>query len=303
MTDFKPVSDFLQLLQNTTAFSPEPDEDDLYVPSTHHSSSSIPNAFPSDFIIFSQNAHKGNSTTHAILSVTSSMRPQADIVLIQEPWYGKIGVDTKMAQGNPITTKYGCPNHPDWQAILPSNSSINNRPDVVYYVPHWRNNWTFQQRSDIINSTHLMCLEINSSSPPFLIFNVYNDVDNYAVKAMASLDNILPCTIFLGDFNLHHPVWSRDDNLDKHGENADMLVQLMASNGYSILNEKGVETFFVYRDLGSRPQLYTSTIDLGWVSPDLHHFVSDFKVAPQYSCGSDHFPLITTISYANRRDV
>jgi len=302
MTDFKPQDKFLQLLKNTTAFSPEPDDDDIYDPSSHPTSSSLPDVLPTNFIIFSQNAHKGNSTTHAILNIASSVRPPTDIVLIQEPWYGKIGVDAKMAQGNPITTKYGCPSHPDWQSILPSGSSKTNVPDVIFYVPRRRTNWTFQEHTDVISSNHLMCLEINSSSPPFLIFNVYNDVDNSAVKAMSTLNNILPRAIFTGDFNLHHPVWSKDSNLDKHGEKADKLVELMANNGYSILNEKGVETFFVYRDLGSRPELYTSTIDLTWVSSDLHHFVSDFKVAPQFSCGSDHYPMITTISYANRSD-
>jgi len=30
MTNFKPTDQFLQLLKNTTAFSPEPDEDDLH---------------------------------------------------------------------------------------------------------------------------------------------------------------------------------------------------------------------------------------------------------------------------------
>ena len=123
-----------------------------------------------------------------------------------------------MAQGNPIYDVFGCPKHKDWQAILPSHSSADNHPDVVVYVPSRRTNWTFQQRSDIISINGLMCLEINSSSPPFLVFNVYNDVDNTAADAMMSIRSLLPRTIFLRDFNLHHPIWSRDDNLDKHSE-------------------------------------------------------------------------------------
>ena len=109
------------------------------------------------------------------------MKPPADLILIQEPYFGKIGTNPKMAQGNPIFDIYGCPKHKDWQAILPPNSSADNLPDVVMYVPSQRTKWTFQQRSDIITSTNLMCLEVNSTSPPFLVFNAYNDVDNSAL--------------------------------------------------------------------------------------------------------------------------
>ena len=149
------------------------------------------------------------------------MRPPADLILIQEPYFGKIGTNPQMAQGNPIFDIHGCPKHRDWQAILPSHSSADNRPDVVCYIPSRRSNWTFQLRSDLVSHNRLMCLEISSSSLPFLVFNVYNDIDNSAVDAMHSLFPMPSRAIFLGDYNLHHPVWSRDNNLDKHGEKAD----------------------------------------------------------------------------------
>ena len=141
-----------------------------------------------------------------------------------------------MAQGNPITDVYGAPSHQNWQAIFPPTASPTSPPDMMAYIPSRRSSWTFQQRSDLVSSNALLCLEIRSTAHSFLVFNVYNDVDNTAVDLMKSLTGLLPRTLFTGDFNLHHPIWSRDDNLNKHNDKADQLVKIFADNGYSILN-------------------------------------------------------------------
>ena len=227
------------------------------------------------------------------------MRPPADLILIQEPYYGKIGTNTGMAQGNPIYDIWGCPKHQDWQVILPDHSTPDNKPDVIMYVPSRRTKWTFQIKSDIVSANGLMCLEINSSSLPFLVFNVYNDITNGACNLIASLTGLLPRTIFMGDFNLHHPIWTRDDNLDKHSDEADRLVEVMANRGYSILNTRGEATYFTSRTLNGRPvHLYTSTLDLAWTSSELTHYVKDFQVATHLCNMSDHYPLKVVLSYS-----
>ena len=134
MTFVTSQNTFEELLTNTIAFDPIPDDEEFYLPSTQNSSSST-SPFPSDFVIFSQNAQKSNTITHSILSIASSMRPPADIILIQEPYYGKIGTNPQMAQGNPIFNNWGCPKHKDWQALLPSTTSPSSPPDVMAYVP------------------------------------------------------------------------------------------------------------------------------------------------------------------------
>jgi len=288
------------LLDNLISFDVSPDDDDLYVPSAHSSSPPVSLPPSSSFTIYSQNVRKSNITLHAVLSDASSLSPPADLILIQEPWYGRIGVNAQMAQGNPITDQFECPKHKDWQAIIPPSSSPSSPPDVIAYVPSHRAAWTFQQRSDIISHPSVMCLEIESGAHPFLVMNVYNGTDNAAIHAIATLPthSLHKCTIFLGDFNLHHPMWSRDDNLDKYTETADRLVDLFATNGYTILNPPEEPTFFTYRTLPDRPpHLYTSTLDLGWTSPDLTPFVQNFQIANHLANGSDHYPLITTLSY------
>jgi len=144
-----------------------------------------------------------------------------------------------------------------------------------------------------------MCLQIDSTSPSFLVFNVYNNVDNSACDLLASLPPLIPRSMFIGDFNLHHPLWSRDDNLNKQSDEADRLVDLMAENRFGILNPPGEDTFTVYRLCrdGNGHELYTSTLDLAWTSPELTHYISNFQVAKHLCNGSDHFLLLVTISY------
>jgi len=204
-----------------------------------------------------------------------------------------------MAQGNPISDVFGTVNHPSWQALVPPFDPSLGNPDVLAYVPRIRANWSFQLRTDLVSAPGLMCIQINSMSPSFLVFNVYNDVDNTACNLISSIPPTLPRSIFIGDFNLHHPLWSRDDNLDKQSDEADNLVELMASNGYNILNNRGEDTFFVYRKNrhGTGRKLYTSTLDLAWTSAELSHYVSDFQVAKHLGSLSDHHPLMVTLSY------
>jgi len=174
------------LLDNLYSFDIAPD-DDLYVPSTHTSSPSCSLPPSSSFTIYSQNVRKSNVTLHTVLSDASSLSPPADLILIQEPWYGRIGVNAQMAQGNPITDQFGCPKHKDWQAVLPPSSSPTSPPDVIAYIPSHKTAWTCQQRSDIIAHPSVMCLEIQSGAHPFLVMNVYNATDNAAIHAIATL--------------------------------------------------------------------------------------------------------------------
>jgi len=312
-----PIS-FAKLLENTIAFDDPPDDEDNYVPSPPPISSSSPSSSSTPhhiisgqhslpakpvtqdpFTIFSQNARKSNTTTHAILNVASSLSPPADLILIQEPYFGKIGINAQMAQGNPIVDVLGTPKHRDWQAILPQSSSLSDPPDVMFYIPTKRAKWTFQIRSDIVSTSCLTCIEIKSDSDSFFVFNVYNDVDNGACDLLASLPAVPKRSIFLGDFNLHHPLWSSDDNLDKHSSRSDRLVEMFAQNGYSVLNERGVETFFCYRHNPTlnRNELYTSTLDLAWSSNDLLRNITRFTVAHHLANGSDHYPCILEIGY------
>ena len=87
------------------------------------------------------------------------------------------GVHQLWGQSNLIYNIYRCPKHRDWQLLLPMHFSPNNKPGVLFYIPARRSEWTLRLWSDI-SANGLMCIEVKSSSPSFLVFNAYNDTDN-----------------------------------------------------------------------------------------------------------------------------
>ena len=148
----------------------------------------------------------------------------------------------------------GHPKHCNWQAIIPPQQSTR----CCCHIPSTHSCWTFQLRADIISSRNLMCIQVDSASPSFILFNIYNNVDNGA-------------------------------------------CDLMAGNGYTILNTRGEDTFHLYQKnkMNNSHQLYTSTLNLAWVSKDLAHFVSNFQVTKHLANKSNHYPLVVTLQYAS----
>jgi hypothetical protein len=104
-------TNFDSLFAELEAFSPELDDADIFVPPLSSSpsvSSSDHSVPPSKILFISQNVMKSNVVTHSLLNISSSKGYPADVILIQEPWFGRIGIDV-------ITGKdiFGCPSHPN----------------------------------------------------------------------------------------------------------------------------------------------------------------------------------------------
>jgi len=197
---------FNDIFSNLEHFSPELDDWDIFLP-VHSSSSSSPNndiTQPLHFI--SQNVMRSNAVTHSLLNIVSSHTYQADVILLQEPWFSQIGIDV-------ISSKdiLGCPAHPDWMCILPP--SLDSKPNVAIYVPKIRNSWQVQARHELYPHPSILTIDIITQHNTFLVINVYNPSDD------SSLGPIIHSTfppsskvIISGDFNLHHPLWSMDSH-------------------------------------------------------------------------------------------
>ena len=108
---------------------------------------------------------KSNVVTHALLNIASSHPNRADIIFIQEPWWGRISLDVK--SGNPIM---GLPSHPDWTAILPS--APNQRPDVAIYVTRKHVGWRTQLRTDLFAHPSILAIEVVTERDTFTLVNV-----------------------------------------------------------------------------------------------------------------------------------
>ena len=230
---------FDKLFENLERFSPEIDESDLYEPpiQTLASSSPHPQLSNSNIRFLSQNVNKSNAVTHSLLNSCGHL---TDIFFIQEPWFNRIGIDIQTG-----IDKIGVPNHPHFNHVT-SDSTPEHKPDVAAYFPKSHPGWNIQPRSDIISHPSILLLEITFQSHTLYAINVYNPSDSSTLiplySALSKLHNHE--TIVTGDFNLHHPLWSKEEHDHKISSESENLTTWMTNKGFSLINEKGIITFF-----------------------------------------------------------
>ena len=96
--------------------------------------------------------------------------------------------------------------------------------------------------------------------------------------------------VVTGDFNLHHPLWSKEEHDNKLSENSENFVTWMVNKGFSLFNKKGTSTFF-RKD-------YQSVLDLTWASVKASSRIFDFTIAYHLHTGSDHYPITWKSSFS-----
>ena len=229
---------FDKLFEELELFSPEIDESDLYAPLSHattsHSSSSPISNFNIRFL--SQNVNKSNAITHSLLN---SCGHNTDIFFIQEPWFDRIGIDIQTG-----VDKIGVPNHPQFNHII-SDFTPEHKPDVAAYFPKHHPGWTIQPRSDLISHPSILLLEITFQSHTLYAINIYNPSDASALIPLYSVLSPLQNAevIVTGDFNLHHPLWAKEEHDNKLTENSENFVTWMVNKGFTLFNKKEFPPF------------------------------------------------------------
>ncbi|KAJ5765559.1 reverse transcriptase [Penicillium odoratum] len=95
--------------------------------------------------------------------------------------------------------------------------------------------------------------------------------------------------VVVGDFNLHHPLWSTIQQAQLPDDDADDLIRIMGDFGLDLLTEKGTVTFEgpVYGNI------VRSTIDLTWTAASLADRVIRCTPCRQWWYGADHVPILT----------
>ncbi|KZT63362.1 hypothetical protein DAEQUDRAFT_770695 [Daedalea quercina L-15889] len=146
-----------------------------------------------------------NAVLHALLNTTTDT-DSADIILVTEPWWGNIGNET---QGPVSEAAAG------WTPILPvSTIPANRRPRVMAYIRR-RGDFKVTLRSDIANDLDMQVLKIaQAPHPSTIVVNIYNDDckqgNRSAAKRLRQLDLPTDLPVVLsGNWNIHHPMWSR----------------------------------------------------------------------------------------------
>ena len=139
-----------------------------------------------------------------------------------------------------------------------------------------------------------MEISIPDSQKPILIINVYNPCDESILPILHSYltENLrshrYELIIMGGDFNCHHPMWNPSE-YERHDDEADSLIDLIASLGLNLMLPPGI---IAYPNAGI-------TIDLVWGNETAINNILKCKIAENQDHGSDHLPIETVISISS----
>ena len=235
--------------------------------------------------IASVNMCRRNAVTHALLHSS----PVDQVILIQEPWFNRIGTTRKDDEKEGVDVLGGV-NSPGWEIHYPSIDG-GKRAKVMAYTR--KRSWeginspaffTASSRLDLCTHPCVMILELSFDRATWRIINFYNDVnDHSALDALLSLDldPLIP-TLVTGDFNTHSRSWSPENITPSPW--AERVEEWAVSNLLVLANEPGKIT---RRGVGHQR---SSTIDLTWYNDAAVEDAtfSNWVLDWEGSLGSDH---------------
>jgi hypothetical protein len=145
-----------------------------------------------------------NAATHSLLNTNN----KADIIMVQEPWYDKIGTTHSDTDPEGVNILGGMAN-PKWDCIYPKLNH-GERCKVMAYRCISLTHFNITNHLDISSCHHILTLDVHLRSSSFQAINIYHDTNHQGV-----LNNILNIKINLptptiagGDFNTHSQSWS-----------------------------------------------------------------------------------------------
>jgi len=144
----------------------------------------------------------------AFLQATS-----ADIVMVQEPWFGRLIPSRSDTNPDGNVTR-GFAAHPGWEFFAPKHQ----QGDICKVVTCVQQSLIMSRDIQVVSldDHHLasptsQALEVSISGTSFILVNIYHHVVNHRPALghiiCSPLDNILP-TYVVGDFNTHSSTWS-----------------------------------------------------------------------------------------------
>src|SRR5712671_1898760 len=235
--------------------------------------------------IASVNMHRRNAVTHALLHFS----PVDQVILIQEPWYDRIGT-TRNDTTRDGAAVLGGVNSPGWEIHYPATTE-NKKAKVMAYTR--KRSWeeantpalfTATSRLDLCAHPCVMILDLTFDDITWRLINFYNDVnDRSALNTLLSLDldPIIP-TLVTGDFNTHSRSWSPEGITPSAW--AERVEEWAIGNLLVLTNEPGVFT-----QRGANHER-SSTIDLTWFNDAAVEdaVFSNWTLDWAGSLGSDH---------------
>ena len=245
------------------------------------------------------NVRRSNPRLHALLNSNK----HADIILVQEPWFDKIG--TTRSDFEPEGTDIlGTVANPLWDIIYPKYNP-GKRCKVVAYQRISSTFFTATNRLDLASNYHTLAIDIHTDAETFRVYNIYHDAHTtdagnepnrasretriWSLNHITSLeiDPLVP-TVIGGDFNTHARAWSPPDI--RQSTWAIDIEEWAIAQGLDLLNTPGIPTRH-----GDRRQRDT-TIDLIWINEAAMHddTFQELSIDFAASLGSDHAGLWLT---------
>jgi hypothetical protein len=245
---------------------------------------------PSTLTIWQQNVNKSSTCQHDLISSARLAKRGIDIVALQEPAINAFGV-TVAAR--------------DWIPIYPSTHGA--APHKTRSLFLLRNNILTDQWKQIdFPSSDVTVIQLSGKRGSTYIFNIYNDCDkndtihqieafNFSSKPLltdASKDT--DTTIWLGDFNRHHPHWDNPNDVrlftKQATDDAEVLINAIAEAGLDMALPPGIPT-------------HLHNVTKKWTRLD-HVFITEDAMDSIIACdtledspgvNTDHLPILTTI--------
>ena len=158
--------------------------------------------------IVSVNMRRRNPLFIAFLQATS-----ADIVMVQEPWFGRLIPSRSDANPDGDVVR-GFAAHPGWEFFAPKHQ----KGDICKVVTCVRQSLLMSRDVQVVSlvdhplaSPTSQALEVSISGTSFILVNIYYHVVNHRPALghilHSPLDSLLP-TYVVGDFNTHSSTWS-----------------------------------------------------------------------------------------------
>ena len=228
-----------------------------------------------ELCILQYNVQKSRDVVLASL-FQNSKTLEYDILAIQEPWRNPF-----------ISTTY----HP-----LKTHFQLTYLDDATTRVCFYVNKRIDPSTWSVSYITKdIIALEIANSTmtSKLRILNVYNEVVTNTLsdlrEAIGKLDPQDELLV-LGDFNLHHPLWSRNHHHANRGIRA-------AQPLLTIVEDFHLQLLTVPGTLTHRWKDRESTIDLTFATEEIASRTIHCKVDSRLDCDSDHLPIEIAIDW------
>ena len=160
-------------------------------------------ANPAQLRIYQCNAHRSRITHHSILN--NSLMENFDLLMIVEPY--------TYTQDEQHTTLI----HRQWRLILPGLlTEAPARPRSIIYVNIRIPSMSYFITPSPSRDITLISVQLPDSAQPLTFVNIYNPLTTFTtIPTIAEVIDLNPTLfspeaafVFLGDFNLHHPLWN-----------------------------------------------------------------------------------------------